>query len=289
MHFFSCRNTLVWGFMNRIFFPIIAIVVSLYVFLPNLHALEQKTSGPFVCPMHERVEDKALFFTDGERKKIIQTVSQIDHDTTVEIRVYTIQNLEGKSVEEVALKTFNSCGIGKPVKNNGILLLFSRDDRKIRIEVGYGLEPIITNSLAGQILDTKIIPDFQKGNYAAGVSKGVSALKEHFYNNQVKRFFTMKWDVANFESFINDYSNSPLRCNALMFLGRFYEDLWEASFLKRGDDQQKSITNYQRYLTECPTGIRRKIVEHELSMVQKGKSDGITYLQMPIQPQDGVN
>lgn len=105
-----------------------------------------------------------------------QLIRDLESKTTAEIAVVTIESLEGLSVEEYAVKLFEKWGIGKKEEDNGVLLLVAREERELRIEVGYGLEPAITDARAGRILDTIIEPRFKQQEFGLGVYEGVSAL-----------------------------------------------------------------------------------------------------------------
>ena len=89
--------------------------------------------------------------------------------TGAELAVVTVANLGGISIEEFADKLFRLYGIGEKGKDNGLLLLFARDDRAARIEVGYGLEALIPDARSGRILDEQALPDFRKGLIGRGL------------------------------------------------------------------------------------------------------------------------
>lgn len=99
-------------------------------------------------------------------------------ETTVEIAVVTLPSHRGYSLENYAVRLFESWGIGKKGVDNGILLLFSLEEREVRIEVGYGMEPYLTDGRAGSILDTEILPDLRAGNYGLGLLKGARAIAQ---------------------------------------------------------------------------------------------------------------
>ena len=94
----------------------------------------------------------------------------------IEVVVVVIRSLDGSSVEDVAEKLFKLWGIGKKGRDNGLLFLWSTGDRKVRVEVGYGLEGILPDGKAGSILDAYVIPQFKAGQFDAGVIAGVNAL-----------------------------------------------------------------------------------------------------------------
>jgi uncharacterized protein len=104
---------------------------------------------------------------------------QLEKDTTAEVAVVTINTIEGQNIDDYANKLFNKWGIGKKDKNNGILFLIDLGDRKTRIEVGYGLESVITDEVAQNILDNKVLPQFTIQNYENGILNGTQAIEEH--------------------------------------------------------------------------------------------------------------
>lgn len=99
-----------------------------------------------------------------------------DKATTNQIIVYMISSLNGESLEEVSIKLAEKNKIGKKDRNNGILVLIVKDDKKIRLEVGYGLEGVMTDALSSKIIRKDITPDFKEGQYYEGINKGVDAI-----------------------------------------------------------------------------------------------------------------
>jgi uncharacterized protein len=104
------------------------------------------------------------------------TLENLERTTGAEMAVVVIASLDGLSIEEAAVKLFNLWQIGKKDKDNGLLLLWSTGDRRVRVEVGYGLEGVLPDGKVGAILDTYVIPRFKAGEFAEGVMAGVDAL-----------------------------------------------------------------------------------------------------------------
>ena len=90
--------------------------------------------------------------------------------------VVVIRSLDGQSIEEAAARLFSLWGIGKKRKDNGLLFLWSTGDRRVRVEVGYGLEGALPDGKVGAILDAYVIPKFKGGDFDQGVLDGVDAL-----------------------------------------------------------------------------------------------------------------
>ena len=104
------------------------------------------------------------------------TISDFERATGGEMAVVVIRSLDGLSIEEAAVKLFQLWGIGKKSRDNGLLLLWSTGDRRVRVEVGYGLEGVLPDGKTGAILDAYVIPKFKSGQFDEGVLAGVGAL-----------------------------------------------------------------------------------------------------------------
>lgn len=118
------------------------------------------------------VSDFAGIMSSETKVQINDLLTSVKKTTRAEIAVVTVTSLEGMSVEEYAVKLFNAWGIGEKGKDNGVLFLIAPTERKARIEVGYGLEPIITDGRAGEIIRETVIPFFKAGDYDQGILQG---------------------------------------------------------------------------------------------------------------------
>ncbi len=119
------------------------------------------------------VNDFAGMLTPDQKQSLEVKLSNFEKETSNELSVVTIPNLGGDTIENFAVKLFQDWGIGKKGKDNGILLLIARDDRKMRIEVGYGLEGALTDAQSYWIIQNALRPAFQAGNYFAGIDGAV--------------------------------------------------------------------------------------------------------------------
>jgi len=104
------------------------------------------------------------------------SLKSLREETTVEVSVVTVSSLSGLTVDDFAVKLFEFWKIGKKGEDNGLLFLVSPNDRKVRIEVGYGLEPILPDAKTGRILDDFVLPSFKKNDYSGGIEAGVREL-----------------------------------------------------------------------------------------------------------------
>ena len=108
--------------------------------------------------------------------RLNSTIGDLERTNGAEMAVVVIASLDGLSVEEAATKLFQMWGIGKKGRDNGLLLLWSTGDRRIRVEVGYGLEGTLPDGKVGAILDTYVIPKFKSGDFDQALIDGVDAL-----------------------------------------------------------------------------------------------------------------
>lgn len=150
------------------------LVRRLLFFLAFLPLVAAAYTSPGIP--HGFVNDFAVMLSASERSALEAKLAAFEKATSNEIAVVTVQNLGGDTIENFAVKLFEEWKIGKAHKDNGVLLLISRDDRRAKIEVGYGLEGALTDAQSGWILDNKLIPQFQGGNYVAGVNGAVDEI-----------------------------------------------------------------------------------------------------------------
>lgn len=126
--------------------------------------------------LKQYVVDETATLTPPQVMGLIKKLQNEDKTTSNQIVVYMIPSLNGESLEDVSIRLAERNKIGKKDKNNGVLLLVVKNDRKIRIEVGYGLEGALTDATSSSIIRNVITPEFKKGNYFEGIDKGVDAI-----------------------------------------------------------------------------------------------------------------
>lgn len=122
------------------------------------------------------VNDFAGVLSSEEVSSLERQLVAYDDSTSNQVAIVLIKSLNDYPIEEYALKLFREWGIGNKKTNNGVLILAAIEDRKIRIEVGYGLEGAIPDITANQIITGDIKPNFRSGNYYAGLSAAASSI-----------------------------------------------------------------------------------------------------------------
>jgi uncharacterized protein len=124
------------------------------------------------------VNDFAGLIGADQATELDRQLTDFDHKTGAQIAVVTVADLGGDSIDDFASHAFEEWKIGQKGKDNGVLLLVAKAERQVRIEVGYGLEPSITDAQAGDIIRTDITPQFKQGHYYEGIKSGLAAIEQ---------------------------------------------------------------------------------------------------------------
>jgi len=122
------------------------------------------------------VNDLASVISQADRDRLTSLIAELEKKTSAEIAIVTISSVGDYSIDGYTVDLFEEWGIGKEAKDNGLLILLVMDQRKVRIEVGYGLEGIITDGMAGQIIRQKMAPAFGASRFGQGLIQGVATL-----------------------------------------------------------------------------------------------------------------
>ena len=118
-------------------------------------------------PLTGRVVDAAGILSAATRADLTQQLEAHERATGQQIVVATVPNLGGLPIEDYGFQLGRHWGIGRKEKDNGVLLIVASAEHKVRIEVGYGLEGDLTDALSSNIINTRIVPAFRKGDFAA--------------------------------------------------------------------------------------------------------------------------
>ncbi|HEY3811766.1 MAG TPA: TPM domain-containing protein [Caulobacteraceae bacterium] len=123
-----------------------------------------------------RVVDDAHILPAATQTAIQEKLADLEGKTTDQMVVVTVPSLQGYTIEDYGYKLGRKWQIGQKDKNNGVLFLVAPSEHKVRIEVGYGLEPVLTDTLSYTIIQDKVLPKFRSGDMAGGVSDGVDSV-----------------------------------------------------------------------------------------------------------------
>ena len=125
-----------------------------------------------------RVVDNANLLSPADEAGLTQRLAALEQASSRQLVVATVPDLQGYPVEEFGYKLGRAWGLGQAKANNGAILLVAPNERKVRIEVGYGLEPILTDALSSLIIQNQILPRFKAGDYPGGINAGADAIVE---------------------------------------------------------------------------------------------------------------
>ncbi len=123
-----------------------------------------------------RVVDRADILSPADEAALAGHAEELENSTGRQFVVVTVTGLGGHKIDDYGMKLGNHWGIGRKHFNDGVLLIVAPNERKVRIEVGKGLETFLTNKEAGEIIQTDIIPAFVEGRFPEGIRKGAARI-----------------------------------------------------------------------------------------------------------------
>lgn len=150
---------------------LMAMAVWLVLALPGL-------TQPAFPELTGRVVDRADLLSAAKEAELEQRLTALERDTSDQLVVVTVRSLEGYDIADYGTQLGRHWRIGQEGGDNGVLLIVALEERKIRIEVGYGLEGILTDALSALIIHEQITPAFKEGGFERGIEQGVLAIEE---------------------------------------------------------------------------------------------------------------
>lgn len=134
---------------------------------------------PPVPPLAARVNDLTATLTEAERQALEARLAAFEAEKGSQLAVLLVPSTRPESIEQYALRVAEAWRLGRKGVDDGILLLVAKDDRAVRIEVGYGLEGAVPDAVAKRIIEEVIVPRFRAADYYGGIEAGVEALIAH--------------------------------------------------------------------------------------------------------------
>lgn len=153
------RGMTVWG------------IVLLVILLPAL-----AFAAPTFPPLSGRVVDDAQVLSPATEARLTQDLATLEQQTGHQLVVATLPDLQGYEIEDYGYQLLRAWGIGRKDQDDGAILIVAPNQRKVRIEVGYGLEPVLTDALSSLIIQRAILPAFKAGDMEKGVVDGTDAI-----------------------------------------------------------------------------------------------------------------
>jgi len=133
-------------------------------------------SQPAFPALTGRVVDQAELLSSGEETQLASELEALERRTSDQVVVVTLSSLEGRTIEEYSLALADHWGIGQPDKDNGVLLVVVPSERVTRIEIGFGLGPILTEERAREIVNRDLVPNFHVQRWSEGIFAGARAI-----------------------------------------------------------------------------------------------------------------
>ncbi len=155
-----------------------ALLILLLIFAPPALASEPKFP-----PLTGRVVDDAGILNAHTRRQLTLMLADHGRATGEQVVVVTLDSLQGYTIEDYGYQLGRHWGIGQKGTNNGALLIVAPKERKVRIEVGYGLEGTLTDAISRTIIDNYILPSFKRGDFNAGVLAGTTSMLQVLAGN----------------------------------------------------------------------------------------------------------
>ncbi len=133
-------------------------------------------TAPAFPALTGRVVDQAKLLSPEKEAALTAKLEALERDTSDQLVVVTVESLQGREIEEYGYQLGRAWRIGQAEDDNGLLLIVAPEERKIRIEVGYGLEPVMTDAMSALIIHNEILPAFREGYFERGIEQGVDAI-----------------------------------------------------------------------------------------------------------------
>lgn len=149
-----------------------------FLFIVMLLLMPQMSLSLEVPQLRGHVNDYANMLSPGTSQRLEQALTGFEHSDSTQLVVLTIASLEGESLEEYSIKVAEAWRIGQSRLDNGAILLIAKQERKIRIEVGRGLEGKLTDLVSGRIIRGDMSPYFKKDDYDSGITAGVNSIMQ---------------------------------------------------------------------------------------------------------------
>lgn len=152
---------------------------STFVLAGLMLALQPAAALDLQIPkLQARVTDLAGVLTPEQTNNLENKLKQFEASDSTQIAVLIIPSLEGEEIADYSVRVASAWRLGQKGRDNGALLIIAMKERKVRIEVGYGLEPTLTDALSRRIIENEIVPNFRRGDFSQGIDRGVAAIMQ---------------------------------------------------------------------------------------------------------------
>jgi uncharacterized protein len=150
-----------------------ALVAIVFMTIAPAFVVAQGDSLP---RLDQRVNDHTNTLSYAEWRSLESELKAFEDTTSNQVAILMVETAGERGVEDLANRVFEQARLGQRDRNNGVLILVALNDRAVRIEVGYGLEGVLTDALCRQIIEQEVLPRFRQGQYYGGLIAGVYAI-----------------------------------------------------------------------------------------------------------------
>jgi len=158
--------------MNKMKHKLLKISLFTLLIFFGLSSVYAQDGIPNKPKLQTSVYDGAHLFSGVQKAALEQNLIKYSDSTSTQIVVATVNTINGKNIALYATEWAHKWGIGQKGKDNGVFLLVAKDDRKLTIRTGYGVEHLLTDAYSRRIIEQVIKPEFKQGNYYRGIDKG---------------------------------------------------------------------------------------------------------------------
>ncbi len=202
--------------MQRSVFPYLLVFIA---FLYLVTALGGSAYSQIKFPpLTGYVNDVAHLLDNATKQNLIEKLAELEEKTGDQIVIVTLPTLSGSDIETYSNSLFRKWGLGQKQVNNGILLVIAPNEREMRIEVGYGLEGVLTDTLSTVIINSFALPNFREGNYQKGIVEAVHAIINVITESDSDFSFRIKEKAKITEEQRKKVEKEEIIANTIVFL-----------------------------------------------------------------------
>jgi uncharacterized protein len=149
---------------------------ALVVFVGLVVACQTPRSSDHGYALQARITDNADLLSDAQEDSLMTLINSLETEVGSQLAVLTVPSLNGEKIEDLSIRMAEASGLGRATHNDGILITIAREERKVRIEVGIGLERVLTDEIAAQIISDDIAPEFRSAKYGLGLYRAIERM-----------------------------------------------------------------------------------------------------------------
>jgi uncharacterized protein len=183
------------------------LFLAVLLALALLPVLPARAAEPVFPALSGRVVDAANLLDAGTRERLTAKSAELETKTGRQLVVVTLPSLQGYEIEELGYRLGRSWGIGEKDKNTGALLIVAPNERRVRIEAGYGVEGLLTDAVSRLIIENAILPRFRAGDFAGGIERGADDIVQ-----------VLSGDAADYQRRAAPAARAPAREDAGQFI-----------------------------------------------------------------------